>query len=82
MKPRTVALIAAAVVAAHIAVFYWVGGMNPLPKVTYIAPPNFNYGSAKFTDPATGQKMVYQEFTVSSGLEKTDVGASSGASRP
>jgi len=82
VKRRTVALIAAAVVAAHMVVFYLVGGLSPLPKVTYIAPPNFKYGSAKFTDPGTGQKMVYQEFTVSTGLEKTDAGSSPGAARP
>ena len=70
MKKRTVFFIAAAVVAAHVLVFILIGGASPLPKVPYIAPPNFCLGWAKFTDPATKQKMVYQEFTVTSHLDK------------
>ncbi|HEX4084002.1 MAG TPA: hypothetical protein VHY22_03755, partial [Chthoniobacteraceae bacterium] len=52
-------------------VFYCVSGWHPLPSEPYIPPPDFSLGSASFTDPATHQKMVYQEFTVSTRLDKT-----------
>jgi hypothetical protein len=71
VKKKTLFLIAAAVVAAHAIVLYLIAGLSPLPKVPYIAPDNFSLGWAKFTDPATHQKMVYQEFTVSTQVEKS-----------
>ena len=70
MKKRTVILIAAGVAAAHAVAFWCIAGWSPLPKVPYIAPDNFSVGWAKFTDPATRQKMIYQEFTVRSAVEK------------
>ena len=69
MKRMTIILIAAAVAAAHGIAFYLIAGMSPLPKVPSIPPDNFSLGWAKFTDPATKQKMVYQEFTVSTQTE-------------
>jgi hypothetical protein len=70
MKKRTVLLIAAGVLAAHALVLYLIGGLSPLPKVRYVPPDNFSLGWAKFTDPATHEKMVYQEFTVSTQVGK------------
>ena len=63
-------LIGAGVAAAHLVAFYFIAGWHPLPKVPYIAPPNLSLGWAKFTDPATKEKMVYQEFTVSTQIQK------------
>ena len=71
MKRTTVILIATGVAAVHLVAFYFIAGWHPLPTEPYIAPPNFSLGWAKFTDPATHQKMVYQEFTVSTRLDKT-----------
>jgi hypothetical protein len=70
VKKSTVFLIAAGVVAAHAVLFYLIGGLSPLPKVRYVPPDNFSLGWAKFTDPATHEKMVYQEFTVSTQVDK------------
>ena len=77
MKRRTVVLIAGGVVAAHLVAFYFLCGWNPLPKVPYIPPPNFSLGWAKFKDPVTHDKMVYQEFTVSTQLKSAPAGDSS-----
>ncbi len=66
MRRTTILFIAAAVAAAHAAVFYFLAGTNPLPKVPYVPPADFTAGAAEFTDPATHEKMLYQEFTVSS----------------
>jgi hypothetical protein len=68
-------LIGAGVAAAHLVAFYFFAGWHPLPKVPYIAPPNFSLGWAKFTDPGTKEKMVYQEFTVTTQLQKTQAGS-------
>ena len=68
MKQRTVALLAAAVVAAHLVFFYLIADFKPLPQVPYIAPPNFTSGHAEYVDPKTHQKMVYSEFTVSTHI--------------
>lgn len=70
MKPRAIAWIAAGVIAAHALLFYFISGWNPLPKVPHTPPPDFSLGWAKFTDPATHDKMVYQEFTLSTSLAK------------
>jgi hypothetical protein len=70
MKKKTVFLIATGVAAAHAIAFYLVSGLSPLPKVRYVPPDNFSVGWAKFTDPATHQKMLYQEFTVPAQLDK------------
>jgi len=70
VKKKTIFLIAGSVVAAHALVFYLVAGMSPLPKVPYIPPDNFSLGWAKFSDPATHDKMIYQEFTVTTRLDK------------
>ncbi len=70
MKKKTIFLIAAGVAAAHAAAFYFIAGWSPLPKVPYVAPPNFSLGWAKYTDPATREKMVYEEFTVSTQFAK------------
>jgi hypothetical protein len=77
-------VIVAGVAAAHAVAFYFVAGRNPLPKVPYIAPSNFSVGWAKYTDAATKEKMVYQEFTVSTQVEKGSEEAKAGliGSRP
>jgi len=67
---KTYLLIAAGVIAAHALLFYFIAGKSPLPKVPYIPPPNFELGWAKYNDPATHEKMVYQEFTVSTHLDQ------------
>ena len=71
MNRKTLLIIAAGVVAAHAVAFYFIAGWNPLPKVPYVPPDNFSLGWAKFTDPATKDKMIYQEFTVSTHIEKS-----------
>lgn len=68
---KSIHFIVAGVVAAHAVAFYYLSGWNPLPKVKYIAPSNFSLGWAKYTDPATNKKMMYQEFTVSTQFKKT-----------
>lgn len=70
MKKKTIWIIAAGVVAAHVIAFSLVAGWSPLPEAKYIAPPNFSLGWAKFKDPTTHEKMVYQEFTVSTQIAK------------
>jgi hypothetical protein len=69
VKRRTVFLIAGAVIAVHAIVFYCISGWSPLPKVRYIPPDNFSLGWANFTDTATHEKMVYQEFTVTTQMQ-------------
>ena len=70
MKRKTLFLIVGAVIAVHAIVFYCIAGKSPLPKVPYVPPDNFSLGWAKFTDPSTHEKMVYQEFTVPAQLDK------------
>jgi hypothetical protein len=72
VKRKTLFLIVGAVIAVHALVFYFIAGLSPLPKVPYVPPDNFSLGWAKFTDPATHQKMIYQEFTVSTQIEKPE----------
>jgi hypothetical protein len=69
VKRKTIFFIATGVVAAHAIVFYFIAGMSPLPKVRYVPPDNFSLGWAKFNDPSTHEKMVYQEFTVSTRID-------------
>ena len=69
MKRRTRFLIYGGVAAAHALVICCIASWSPLPRVRYIPPDNFSVGWAKFTDPATHEKMVYQEFTVNSRVE-------------
>jgi hypothetical protein len=80
VKKKTLFLIATGVVAAHAVAFYFVAGLSPLPKVPYVPPPNFSVGWANFTDPATREKMVYQEFTVSTHILKPAPGTAPAAS--
>ena len=77
MKRKTIFLIATAVAAVHAIAFYFIAGMSPLPKVRYVPPDNFSLGWAKFTDPGTHQKMVYQEFTVSTRIDPAASAAAS-----
>lgn len=65
MNRRLVLWIAAAVIAAHIALFYFLADASPLPKRTFVPPPNFRAREKEFPDPETGGKIVVQEFTVS-----------------
>lgn len=68
MKPRVIALIAVAVLAAH-ALFFWLVADAPaLPKTPYVPPANFGSYTQEITDPQTGEKSVYREFTVSTKL--------------
>jgi hypothetical protein len=78
VKRKTLVLIIAAVVAVHLIVFYCISGWSPLPKVRYIPPDNFSLGWAKFTDPTTHDRMVYQEFTVTTQMEKASPAATPG----
>jgi hypothetical protein len=70
VKKRTLFLVAAVVIAAHAIALSFIAGISLLPKVPYVIPPNFCLGWARFTDPATKQKMMYREFTVSTRLDK------------
>ena len=76
MKKKTLLLIVTGVVAAHAIGFSLSAGKSPLPHVRYIPPDNFRLGWAKFTDPATHDKMIYQEFTVTTQLAKPASAAS------
>ena len=69
MKRKTVILIVAFVAGAHALVFYCIASRPVLPRVPSIPPPNFSLGWAKFTDPKTREKMVYQEFTVTTRMD-------------
>ena len=62
-------LIAVAVMAAHALIFWLVAGARVLPNTPHVPPPNFGSRSAEITDPQTGEKMVYREFTVSTKLD-------------
>lgn len=75
MKRRTAFLIGAGVLALHGAFFWWVANAKVLPPTAYIPPPNFVERSAEITDPKTGQKSIYREFTVSTRLENPPAAA-------
>jgi hypothetical protein len=72
MKSWHIALIAVAVIAAHGLLFWMISGASALPKANYIPPPNFVAKEAKFVDKATGEKMVYHEYHVSTKLALPD----------
>lgn len=73
MKKWQIALIALAVIAAHAGLFWLVSGKSALPDTPYIPPPNFVAKQAKFIDKATGEKMVYHEYSVSTKLAYPDI---------
>ena len=73
MKAWQIALIALAVVAVHLGLFWMISGKSALPNTPYIPPPNFVEKEAKFVDKQTGEKMVYKEYQVSTKLAYPDV---------
>ena len=72
MKKSHIWLIATAVIGAHALLFWLVADTNPLPKIPYVAPPNFVAKEATWTDQETGEKMVCREFKVSTKLAMPD----------
>jgi hypothetical protein len=69
MNRRLVFWVTIGVVAAHAALFWLVGSHSPLPKRTYVPPPNFRMKEGEFTLPGSGERVVIQEFTVSTKLD-------------
>ncbi len=68
MKKRKVIWIALAVGAVHVVAFLYIGGMRVLPPSHSIPPPNFAHREVESEDPATGAKVVYREYQVSTKL--------------
>lgn len=59
------------VVLFHLGLFYYLADEKPLPKREYMPPPNFSVQQAQLSDPQTGEKLVYKEFTVSTEFAAT-----------
>jgi hypothetical protein len=68
MKPRTWFWIISGVLSAHIAAFILFCDFRPLPKTRFIPRPNFFAREKVITNADTGEKTIYQEFTVSTRL--------------
>jgi hypothetical protein len=74
MKRSTLITILLAVILAHGLFFWYVADKKVLPPREHIDPPNFVMKEARFTDPKTGDKMHYEELTVSTKLSDTTAG--------
>lgn len=73
MKSRTrVFWIVFGVVIFHGVLFYFLGDKNPIPKKEFIPPPSFIVKEAPYTDPESGEKAIYREFTVSTKLAEPE----------
>lgn len=64
--------IVSLVVAFHLGLFLLLADKKPLPERPYIPPPNFSVQQMPITDPNTGEKLIYREFTVSTKLPEEE----------
>jgi len=72
MNRRTLFGIILAVAALHGLLFWLVADHNPLPKTTFIPPPNFVSKEAEWSDPQSGEHGTYREYKVSTKLAMPD----------
>ena len=72
MNRKQLALILTGVVIVHGVLFWIISGTNPLPKVPFIAPPNFFARQASWVDEKTGEQVTYHEYQVSTKLAMPD----------
>ncbi|MGB8352711.1 MAG: hypothetical protein WCD79_02390 [Chthoniobacteraceae bacterium] len=70
MKRSTIISLVLAVVAVHLCVFWLVCDFHILPKREVIPPPNFSAQAGSTIIPATGEKIIVHEYTVSTKLLK------------
>jgi len=72
MKASLLFCIVLGVFTAHIGVFMLLSHLRPQPKLTPHPKDSFSVKAASFTDSHTGEKMIYEEFTVSTRLAPPD----------
>jgi hypothetical protein len=68
MKASLLVCIVAGVFTAHIGVLMLLSHLRPHPVSAPRPQENFSMKAASFVDSQTGEKMIYQEFTVSTRL--------------
>ena len=68
MSRRKIAWIVVCVIAAHVAAFLVIAGINPLPKTHFIPPPNFSFKQTTYVDSLNGERTIEREFRVSTKL--------------
>jgi len=68
MKASLLLCIVLGVFTAHVGVLMLLSHLRPQPKLTSRPKDSFSARAASFTDSHTGEKMIYQEFTVSTRL--------------
>jgi hypothetical protein len=67
---KSILWIGLAVALLHLVGFWAFSGFRPLPKRPHVPPPNFVMAEARGTDPVTGEKVIYREYTISTRLEE------------
>ena len=72
MKASLLLCIVLGVFTAHLGVLMLLSHLRPQPKLAPRPRDNFSAKAAPFTDTRTGEKMIYQEFTVSTRLAPAD----------
>ncbi|MEI6351899.1 MAG: hypothetical protein WCP06_12435 [Verrucomicrobiota bacterium] len=72
MNRRQLLFLATGVVLVHLVAFALISGANPLPKVPFIAPPNFFAREASWVDEKTGEHITYHEYQVRTKLAMPD----------
>jgi hypothetical protein len=72
MKASLLFCIVLGVFTAHIGVFMLLSHLHPPPKLAPHPKDNFSAQAASFIDSHTGEKMIYEEFTVSTRLAPPD----------
>jgi hypothetical protein len=68
MKAPLLVCIVAGVFTAHLGALMLLSHLRPQPKLAPRPKDNFSMKAAAFTDSHTGEKLIYQEFTVSTRL--------------
>jgi len=68
MKASLLVCIVAGVFTAHIGMVMLLSHLRPHPVSAPRPKDNFSMKATSFVDSQTGEKMIYQEFTVSTGL--------------
>jgi hypothetical protein len=72
MKTSLLFCIVLGVFTAHIGVMMLLSHLRPQPKPAPRPKENFIAKAAAFTDSRTGEKMIYEEFTVSTRMPPPD----------